>query len=579
MAVGTVDYELFAFPILAGEASTSTEGVPLPAAGFSFKPAAPVVSAGEAPWKVVVTRRPDFTVVETIIPDSDPETRRTFDESHTEQANELGRFTFSVFLDDDFDIQPGDLVEFYDRGLCIGGGVVRAREIEKVSRRNETKQVVKIAGVRPLGILQEAPVLPSRGLGSIAQDRIWGWVGVTYDDATWIPATKIVRLDGTSRYWTDALDGFEDQTAYWIWASRRAGNPPLDEWSPFGWCLFRQTFNVPADVSDVEIEWAADAQAELYVEGELIGVTDFTNAVPTDVRRRQVSVRPGSEVLIAVAAVNNLSAGDEGGAKVQNPGGVIWSVAAVEADGTRTVLAHSDETAVMLEYPNGRPGVTPGLVLREVLAEVQEYGWAAGVTATFTDEVDSAGRPWAEVGEIATKVGYDVWKLLSQLVAVYVDTDLTPGTWEWHAWSKGTRGRASGVALVGSDGDPENGNLQEHTVTETLKRGNDMLTFSQFGWRLLREGDGGLRISATLGLGALPSAVEVDRWAQAELAESAVNRLEHDVTILPVGDSDKPYWSYGIGDSILIDGSPEVVQSIDWRRDRNGVIWWDEDEA
>jgi hypothetical protein len=573
------DLRVLAWPLLASEPSTSGAGLPLLPALCSAKPVTPVVLADGPAWKVVVTRRPGFTVAETIIPDTDPETPRTFDESHTEEANELGRFSFSVFDGDGFDIEVGDLVEFYDRGLCIGGGVIRAREVEKVSKSREGKQVVKFAGVRPLGILQEAPVLPSRGLGSIAQDRIWGWVGVTYDDSTWIPATLIVRLDGTSRYWTDALEGFEDRTAYWLWASRRVGNPPLDEWSPFGWCLFRQTFSVPADVSDVEIEWSADAQAELYVEGELIGVTDFANGTPTDVRRRQVSVRPGSEVLIAVAAVNNLSPGDEGGAKVTNPGGVVWSVAAVEPDGTRTVLAHSDASVVMLEYPNGRPGVTPGQVLLEVLAEAQGYGWATGVTATFTDEVDSAGRPWAEVGEIATKVGYDEWKFLSQLVAVYVDTDLTPGTWEWNAWSKGTRGRSSGVELVPSDGDPENGNLQEHTVTETLMRGNDNLTFSQFGWQLHRSGEGGFRVAATLGLGALPSSIEVDRWAQAELAESSVNRVEHDVSILPVGDSDKPYWSYGIGDTILIDGSPEVVQSISWRRDRNGVIWWDEDEA
>lgn len=574
MPLGIDDLEILTFPIIAGEVSTSSTGVPLAPAGFSFKPAYPVVLADGPEWLVRITRPPDLTLVEEIIPDADPEEPRTFDESHREDANELGEFRFSTWLNDDFAMQPGDLVEFYDRGLCIGGGVIRAREIFKVSKALEGKPKITWAGVRPLGVLEECLVLPVRGFGSNAQDRVWGWFAPGYDPVDWVAPTQIVQIGGTSTYWTGLFPDFHDQDAWWVWASRRAGNPPLDKWSPEGECLGLWTYSVPAGVTTVEYEMVGDAQATLWHEGEEIASTEYAYADPDQIVRRSVSVIPGDQ-LVAVAGVNDP---DPEGDQVQNPGGFAWSVAYVDpATGERTVLAHSDNTGLMLEYPPRRPGVTPGHVLLEVLAEGQALGWCTWVAPTFTAEVDSNGVPWAEVGEIGTKVGYDLWKLASQLIAVYIDSDLTPGTNEWHAWSKGTRGRASGVVFAPSTGDPATGNLQEHTVTETLMRGNDLMTYSRFGWKLHRSGSGGRRIAATLGLGALPTSTEVDRWAHAELLEDYANRIEHDVSILPVGDSDKPYWSYGIGDTVTIDGEEQPVVSIGWERGEDGRIRWNSD--
>ena len=563
------------FPFFASEATTSGEGIALGPIRFSFKPVPPILVTDGPEWLVRVVRRPSMEVVEEIIPDVDPEVPRTFDESWEEQANELGRFAFSTFKADGFDIQVGDVVTFYDRGLCIAGGVIRAKETAEVGRQVEGKPSIKWAGVRPLGILQEGPVLPVRGLGSTAQDRTWGWFAPGYDPVGWVAPTEIGRIDGTFRYWTGLFPDFHDQGARWVWASRRAGNPPLDEWSPEGECLALWSYTVPAGVTEVEYELVADAQAELWHEGESLMSTVYATADPDDIQRRSVSVLPG-EQLVAVACVNDPDPEND---QVQNPGGFAWSVAYVDpATGTRTVLAHSDNSGQMLEYPARRPGVTPGHVLLEVLAEVQAYGWCLGVVPTFTGEVASDGRPWAEVGEIGTKVGYDLWKLTSQLIAVYIDSDLHPATLEWHAWSKDTRGRASGVVFAPTD-DPETSNVQEHTTTETLMRGNDLLSFSQFGWQLHRSGNDTFRVAATLGLGALPSSTEVDRWARAELDESSVNRLEHDLEILPTGDSDKPKWAFDIGDTVIIGGEPEKVQQIGGHRDRDGVIWWDEDEA
>lgn len=581
MAVVDDDFLLFAWPILAGESSVQGADVPLAPVGFGLRPSYPAVLADGPEWLVRVVRPPAMTVVEEIIPDPDAQEGRTFDESHVEQANELGRFAFSTFDVDGFDITHGDLVEFYDRGLCIGGGVIRASETVKLSRSAEGKPYTTWTGTRPLGVLEEGPVLPARGEGSIAQDRIWGWFGVTYEPVGWSTAVHVVRMDGTSQYWTGLLPGFNDQTAYWVWGPRRVGDPPLDEWSPIGTCLFRQTGTVPAEVTEVEIELAADAQAELFFEGESVMTTVHATGNPEDVARRRVAVIAESEVLVAIRAINNLSAGDMGGAKFQNPGGVAWSVWALDpGTGERTsVIMHSDSSALLLAYPSALPGVTPGHALLEVLNELQALGFFTWVVPTFTADVDSHGRPWAEVGELGTKVGYSPWKFLSQLIAVYVDTDLTPGTNEWHAWSKGTRGSGRNVTLTPASSDPETGNLTEHTITRTHARATDIFSFSKYGWQMFSRWDGtSRRVAATVGHGALPSQEAVRRYAEADLDEYGEDRIEHDVAILPVGDSDKPYWAYGIGDTVTIDGDVEPVVEIRWHRDRNGRIHWDQDE-
>jgi hypothetical protein len=582
MPVATDDFLLLSWPILAGENSAVGASVPLAPVGFGFHPSPPVVLAADPDWLVRVVRPPAMTVVEEIIPDTDPDVPRTFGEKHAEQANERGSFSFSTYEADAFDIELGDLVEFYDRGLCIGGGCIRASETTKVSKRHEGKPTIEWAGFRPIQVLEDAPVLPARGLGSSAQDRIWGWFSVSYDDSTWIAANEIA-LVGEGYWWSfyDVVPDLEDRTARWVFARRRVGDPPMDMWAPGGLCLFRQTGTIPANVTEVEVEWGGDVYAEMYFEGESLGTAWYGEGEGT-VERKRVSVTPGSQVLVAVATANDDWPVDPThGPKSHNPGGAVWAVHWIDpGSGQRGgIVMHSDSSAVMLEYVDVRPGVTPGEALLDVLDEVQALGFITWVVPTFTADVDSNGRPWAEVGEIGTKVGYSLWKFLSQLVAVYVDTDLTPGTNEWHAWSKGTRGTGRNVTLAPATTDPETGNLQEHIITRTHARATDVLSFSKFGWQLYSDWtEGTRRTAATVGHGALPSGEAVQRYAAADLAEYHEDRVEHEVTIVPVGDSDKPYWAYGIGDSVTIDGDVQPVVEITWHRDIDGRIHWDQDE-
>jgi hypothetical protein len=569
-----------AWPYLSSEVSASGQGIALGPVRYSFTPTPPVVQATDPDWLVRVVRPPAMTIVEEITDSDDPAIMRTFDEEHEDQANDLGSFKFSTWKEDAWDIQCGDLVEFYDRGVCIGGGVILVKETIELSEEEEGKPLIIWQGVRPAGVLQQYAIRPARGLGSLAQDRIWGWFGITYDDSTWIPANEIAVV-GSGYWWSfyDVVPDFEDRTARWVFARRRAGDPPMDRWAPGGECLFRQTGTIPAGVTEVEIEWAGDVMAELYFEGESIG-TAFYGEGEGNVERRRVAVVPGSEVLVAVACSNDDWPTDPvHGPKSHNPGGAIWAVHWINSAGQRGgIVMHSDSSAVMLEYPTSRPGVTPGEVLLEIRDEAQSAGYVTWLAPTFTADVDSKGRPWAEVGEIGTKVGYPFWKFVQQLISVYIDSEVSPGTHEWHAWSQGTRGGTRSVTYAATS-DPDTHNLREYTRTETLMAGNVIFSFSKFGWNEHDNDPTGLKIDATLGLGALPSFSEVDKWARAELAEDSENRVEHSAEILPVSDADKPYWAYGIGDRVTIGGSSQVCASIFWRRDRHRFIHWNQEPA
>lgn len=531
-----------------------------------------------------------MTLTETLTETTDASDPRTFDHLHTAQTNELGKVEFTTFDVDALDIQLGDLVAFYDDAVCIGGGTLRQKRTTKVSLRSEGKVTNEWFGVRPIGVFEYGAIRPARGLGSIATDRVWGWMGVTFDDTAWGTADEIAIITTTvAHHWQYVLgeeyygsldpddSAFKDVAAAWVWDS----SVGTTEFAPTGDCYFRQSFTVPTGVTRVEIELVADAQADLYLEGQREVSTEYIygDPKPGDIKRQQVDVAEGAN-LLAVHAVNNPDYDLDGD---HNPAGVAWAVWSIDpATGERdTVLARSDDTVKMLAYPVTPPGVTPGEVLLELLTEFQASGYFTWLDPTFTDALDSAGDAWPEVGEVGTKVGYSMWKLIQQLTTVYIDTDVDPDVvaslQEWNVWGKGNRGSNTAVVFAATS-DPDTSNVTEHVVTEVLQRGNQVLHYSRFGWWLESEVFDGLKIDATLGLGALESFRAVQRYAQAELDQTAHNLVEHDISILPTGTGDVPMVDFDIGDRVTIAGGLEQVVELTWRRDRNGVIWWDTDE-
>lgn len=155
---------------------------------------------------------------------------------------------------------------------------------------------------------------------------------------------------------------------------------------------------------------------------------------------------------------------------VYNPGGFIASIFEYTAAGPGDLIVHTDSAWKLVAYPAEPPGMTVGNVLRLARKEAFNRGntWINDWQLMFTDSVDSAGKAWPVVSDIATKVGTNYLTFLQELSVTYIDFWAAPGTKKLYAWNKGTRGKTRAVDLHGPT-DPDNplsGNLfnLSHTV-------------------------------------------------------------------------------------------------------------------
>lgn len=151
-----------------------------------------------------------------------------------------------------------------------------------------------------------------------------------------------------------------------------------------------------------------------------------------------------------------------------NPGGLI--IAIYEQDDEPTgFITHTNHVWKVAAYPAEPPGMTVGEVIRRVKAEASRRGndLADLLTLKFTDTVDSAGKTWPVVADIASKVGTDYLTFLLELTTKYADLWMAPGTLDLYAWAKGTRSKVRDVTLhAPTDGDDaETGNMYELTHT------------------------------------------------------------------------------------------------------------------
>lgn len=151
-----------------------------------------------------------------------------------------------------------------------------------------------------------------------------------------------------------------------------------------------------------------------------------------------------------------------------NPGGLIMAIYEQDEEPTNLLL-HTNNSWKIVAYPAEPPGMTPGEVISRVKREASRRGndLADLITLKFSHQVDSAGRPWPVVADIASKVGTDYLTFLLELTAKYVDMWMAPGTLDFYAWSKGTRSKLRDVTLhsPSDPDDPESGNMYELTHT------------------------------------------------------------------------------------------------------------------
>lgn len=388
-----------------------------------------------------------------------------------EILNDAGSAEISV-LNTDPDLlllRDGDILRFEHRGYATFVMLIAERTVAAVAGGEERDQITTLKGPGHIAALGEALVYPARGVGKlpIQEDRVFNWTASDFDDAAW-PLANPLHTAGTLTDWHGPLEGWPDPTAVYVW-----GWTGDLRYAPSGSCYFRDSFAVPEGLYPDQPQ-----QIVLYLGADDTGTMYFDGAQAVDTEDNRPDYHSTYSVVLDVTAGQHWVSAVATNAGVPlpdplldpmihdvdadpNPAGLLGA-AYLYVNGTPTTLLwHTSAATRVIEYPPQPPGMTPGEVIRHAIQEAQARGALPHVLLNFTDETDSDGRAWPIVGDIATKVGTDVWTFIKELTDTYVDVWMEPASFTLWAWRKDGRGEARDIAFLPAQDptDPWSGNL------------------------------------------------------------------------------------------------------------------------
>lgn len=374
-----------------------------------------------------------------------------------DELNEAGSASMSIGNEDAQATLPreGDIVRFEDRGYACFAWIIREINRQQIAEGEEHDQVTDFTGEGMLSLLREAVVYPSAGLEMrpIEENRYFSWQSNPYDDRWWATAQVVSFYQpGTNQTPIGEPVGSGMYGGITQWPD--PGVPVIttnhgDYWlSPGGWCYLRKAFYIDEDdpVRFVCGYFACDDGSMWWFDGQQQYVTTEWSNSNADLNYFIVDVTPGWHVI--AVAVENSSAGPMWSDQFNrwiNPWHIMCSVYRYDEDNGVPYgdpIVRSDASWRIVDYPPHPPGWTPGEVIHRAFYEAQnQRGGLVGIGLNFTQETDSDGNPWPEVGDIGTKVGTDYFTfIVKELTETYIDVWMSPATLTLYAWVKGKRG-------------------------------------------------------------------------------------------------------------------------------------------
>jgi hypothetical protein len=539
----------------------------------------PIAVRGEtASWRVRLVRPPTMAVVYEWVGTTDPLEPRTFDERGEVIGNGLGSWQVNTFTEDDdlAGVLPGDLFQFVDRGYVIDIGPWRSKRTKLASVDGRNRYVTTWFGESAHGLLKQTLVYPAQGPGSIPveEDRVLNWTSPDKDISGWAPVTEVELVDtaigdpaGTGTWPSQPMgEGWPTGNGGTYFIGPTGADTNL---APTGFIYVAKDITVPVAGAH-RIYMLIDNEGRGYVDG-----VPFMNISANDGFRRVSSILlelSAGTHRIAISAYNAIDDGPPGG----NPIGIAFELWKADQGGfPETRIAITNDEWVGVFYPASPPGMTPGEAMRILLAESQDRDCITWLDPSFDAEVDSNGVQWTEYGDLACKTGRTpLWKFTEQLIAAgYIDSRISLNGRRWDLYIGGTLGvdHTADVDYV-TDIDPNVANLQDWEQTTVTPRADKILAKSQFGWSEVSSASSGNSVEGVLGLGALQSQSEVDRWTQAQLDVYSAAQVQDDIEVEPVGLTDTPLIGFRTLDTVNVDGTPQIVASVSWQRDRVGRI-------
>lgn len=344
-----------------------------------------------------------------------------FDVKFQVQRNGVGVGEFRQQNPPAVSVPDGSVVQFSIAGTARFAARVVAHEVEEASESNEgaesTRYICKGLAVD----LAEAFVMPKPNTADLVpsiDERIWSWASPDYVVTGWGTPTELSAQGWAVGFYDGQPSGWTDPSAKFICPSDgTASDAPAGVW------YARQTIAVT--LGPHYLEWCADNEAELYVNGKKFGAGG-------DFRRKyefEFECTTGN-LTLAWKVTNAADDGPPGG----NPTALIWSLRSGGPEGS--VVARSSASMDVTGIGDTPAEIPVGQILDNVRDDA-----AIAATWTFagTNTADAASATYATVERFAARFYEDsVLDLVDQLADEHIDWKVAASGKTLSPYVKGT---------------------------------------------------------------------------------------------------------------------------------------------
>jgi hypothetical protein len=470
----------------------------------------------------------------------------------------------------------------------------RIENIERVriSQDEEYGEVVNCTG-RGVGMrLEDAKIHPYKGVTQkpTPDSRSFSFASPEFDDSSW-GFCEVKALQGAlDTEWVGIVDR-ELTAAPFAW-------PQNNTWTP-GWIwhpdfdtepglgYIRKTFELDID-RKVVIVATGDNYWTLYLDGvALLGDNSYPEAWQEH-RRVVIDMQAGLHTFAAV--VNNIRTSpvaflllayqDNGFTCVPQPdeigpdGEVIHQDDECEPN-EPLVIYVTDASWKILAYPPSEPGMTPGGVMLQLLAEAWSRSQLLDVSPDFDAIFDTDGEPWPQMPEVGARIGDSYLDILKTMTdGEWCDWWMRPvgddGIFRLSMYVNDGRGNSTAVPFTRST-DAHLGNISDITHETPGKIFNRLLV--KYGGGLFTHNLVTHQIAISEVIEEFfacdtSDLQEATRLAQREVTTSTATNPAITLTLEPDIDPlrfDKPYVDFKPGDMVYApdeDGDAEYYRVI-----------------
>lgn len=250
--------------------------------------------------------------------------------------------------------------------------------------------------------------------------------GPWYNSSDWSPAVNVTRRDWASppnNWGPGSPEGWPDEAphSYWVW--KVANGYP--DGAPAETVLWRYAFNIAAGTGKrrYKLSLSADNTFDAFLNGQSLGSGTEWNSVS----EFEFELSPGDHV-IALETKNLASVA-----------GIIFALSrstTAGEGGTYSLIYESGQPGLVWYNKPGRPGWTPGQILRVILEEAAARGvlFPKVIKPTFTDDKDSNGVDWLPPLDWSWNLGTSYLEILESLEEVQCESWIDPDTYEFHVY-------------------------------------------------------------------------------------------------------------------------------------------------